>query len=262
MKKSRFKKYVCFMAAAVIAGSLCTGNATQAAGQTVSTSTGSTAGQSEEPTNQIGMKAEKPENQIEEKYEIQTGTDTAKTVTHQTETDSTEGPAGQTGTNSTQEPEDPTGTDSAQEPADQTGTDSAQEPADPAGTDSTQEPADPAGTDSMQEPDQADDENEGEEPDSVTEPEAPKLKKPVLKASSKPNGTIKLSWNKVKNAEEYVLLCSTKKDSGFHKIYTAKKGERVYKDEGRVPGKIYYYQLAVFSKGRASWADSKKVSGC
>ncbi len=286
MKKSRFKKYVCFMAAAVIAGSLCAGNATQAAGQTVSTSTGSTAGQSEEPTNRIGMKAEKPENQIEEKYEVQTGTDTAKTVTHQTETDSTEGPADQTGTNSMQEPAEPTetsstqepadatginstqetvdpaGTDSAQEPADQTGTDSAQEPADQTGTDSTQEPADPAGTDNTQEPDQADDENEGEEPDSVTEPEAPKLKKPVLKASSKPNGTIKLSWNKVKNAEEYVLLCSTKKDSGFHKIYTAKKGERVYKDEGRVPGKIYYYQLAVFSKGRASRADSKKVSGC
>lgn len=92
-------------------------------------------------------------------------------------------------------------------------------------------------------------------------PKATKLKKPVLKASSKPNGTIKLSWNQVKGAAEYVLLCSTKKDSGFHRIYTAKNGERVYKDQGRVPGKVYYYQLAVFSKGRASRADSKRISG-
>ena len=83
----------------------------------------------------------------------------------------------------------------------------------------------------------------------------------MLKASSKPNGTIKLSWNQVKGAAEYVLLCSTKKDSGFHRIYTAKNGERVYKDQGRVPGKVYYYQLAVFSKGRASRADSKRISG-
>ena len=97
--------------------------------------------------------------------------------------------------------------------------------------------------------------------DNSEKPKIKKLKKPVLKASSKPDGTIKLSWNQVKGAAEYILLCSTKKDSGFHRIYAAKNGERVYKDPGRVPGKVYYYQLAVFSKGRASRADSKKIPG-
>ncbi len=97
--------------------------------------------------------------------------------------------------------------------------------------------------------------------DNSEKPKITKLKKPVLKASSKPDGTIKLSWNQVKGAAEYILLCSTKKDSGFHRIYAAKNGECVYKDQGRVPGKVYYYQLAVFSKGRASRADSKKIPG-
>lgn len=97
--------------------------------------------------------------------------------------------------------------------------------------------------------------------DNSQKPKITKLKKPVLKASSKPDGTIKLSWNQVKGAAEYILLCSTKKDSGFHRIYAAKNGERVYKDQGRVPGKVYYYQLAVFSKGRASRADSKRIPG-
>ena len=118
--------------------------------------------------------------------------------------------------------------------------------------------------DNAQEPEQPQEPDETEEPEQPEKPDKPaavKLKKPVLKAASKPNGTIKLSWKKVAGAAEYVLLCSTKKDSGFHQIYSSKKAGGVYQDKGRVPGKVYYYQLAVFSKGRASRANSKIVAG-
>lgn len=134
-------------------------------------------------------------------------------------------------------------------------TDGSENPSD------SSQPEDGTGTDPSEDPDHPSDPDSTDQKDDQKEPEAPKLSKPVLKAASKPDGTIKLSWKKVKGAEEYVLLCSTKKDSGFHRIYATKKDKRVYKHQGRVPGKVYYYQLAVFSKGRAGRADSKIVAG-
>ncbi len=116
------------------------------------------------------------------------------------------------------------------------------------------EPKEP---DSSENPDRTD---TSPKEDDEEEPKIPKLEKPVLKAASKPNGTIKLSWKKVKGAAEYVLLCSTKKDSGFHRIYAAENGVCRYKDSGREAGRVYYYKLAVFSEGRASRADSRVVA--
>ncbi len=133
-------------------------------------------------------------------------------------------------------------------------------PVDPYNTDETEEPAELVESSESEDPKKPDKEN----PDIINpdkeKPEKPKLGKPLLTAVSKPNGTIKLSWNKVSGASEYVILCSTKKDSGFHRIYSCTKGTS-YKDQNRVPGKVYYYKLAVFSKERASRADSKTVSG-
>lgn len=168
---------------------------------------------------------------------------------------------------SANEPEDtdasankPEDTDaSANEPENPTNT------VDPSNPDETEEPAELVESSESEDPKKPDKEKpDKENPDIINpdkeKPEKPKLGKPLLTAASKPNGTIKLSWNKVSGASEYVILCSTKKDSGFHRIYSCTKGTS-YKDQNRVPGKVYYYKLAVFSKGRASRADSKTVSG-
>lgn len=157
------------------------------------------------------------------------------------------------------EPEETDGTANQPEPE---GTDGTANQPKPEGTDGTANQPKPEGLQDTEEPEEPGESDEPQNPDKPDKekPEKPKLGKPLLKAASKPNGTIKLSWNKVSGASEYVLLCSTKKDSGFHRIYSCKKGTS-YKDQNRVPGKVYYYQLAVFSKGRASRADSKTVSG-
>ena len=224
MKNNGFKMMACIMAAVVISGSLSAGNVIQAAGRTIS-------------------------DRVPDVIRIDTDYSRAE-------------PEKEDVANPEAEAIKPAGAEAADDAAE---SDKTVQPEDD--VENPDKNADPE--DEATEPDKTVPEDEMEVPDDNelvpdenTEPEqAPKLEKPVLKASSKPNGSIKLSWNKVKNAEEYVLLCSTKKDSGFHRIHTAKKGERVYKDEGRVPGKVYYYQLAVFSEGRASRADSKKVAG-
>ena len=136
-----------------------------------------------------------------------------------------------------------------------------QEPDQSGESDEPDPSSEPDNTHKPEQPQEPDETEEPEQPEKPDKPAAVKLKKPVLKAASKPNGTIKLSWKKVAGAAEYVLLCSTKKDSGFHQIYSSKKAGGVYQDKGRVPGKVYYYQLAVFAKGRASRANSKIVAG-
>lgn len=88
-----------------------------------------------------------------------------------------------------------------------------------------------------------------------------KLKKPVLYAASKPDGEIRLNWDKVDGAVEYVLFRSSKKDNGFRKIFKTDGNTRHYIDEGRIPGQKYYYRLTVFSKGRFKRADSKPAAG-
>lgn len=153
---------------------------------------------------------------------------------------------------------------SANEPEDEDA--SANEPENPTNPvnshnpDESEEPAEPAESSESEDPKKPDKEKPNKEKPEKEKPEKPKLSKPLLTAASKPNGTIRLSWNKVSGASEYVILCSTKKDSGFHRIYSCTKGTS-YKDQNRVPGKVYYYKLAVFSKERASRADSKTVSG-
>lgn len=102
---------------------------------------------------------------------------------------------------------------------------------------------------------------EGDGDDSEEGDEKLKLKKAVLKAASKPDGSIELSWGKVEGAQEYVLLRSTKKDSGFEQIYAAGAKINSYTDKGRVLGKAYYYQLMAFSKDRAEYSKSKTATG-
>lgn len=89
-----------------------------------------------------------------------------------------------------------------------------------------------------------------------------KLKKPVLKAASKPDGVIKISWKKVKNAAEYTLYRSTSKEGGFQQIYHTKTGSGSFLDKNRDIGKPYYYKMTIYSKGRTAKADSKAVKGC
>lgn len=116
---------------------------------------------------------------------------------------------------------------------------------------------------------EADGDGPQEAEDSLKKPEdeewkeARELGKPVLYAASKPDGGIKLSWKRTEGAVWYVLYRSTNKDGGYRKIYEAeeKPHSRYYIDQGRTAGKIYYYQLAAFSKGQEERRNSRIVAG-
>lgn len=86
------------------------------------------------------------------------------------------------------------------------------------------------------------------------------LENPILRISSRPNGKIKIKWNKTDGADEYVLFCSTKKDSGFHKIFKT-KNTYSYMDQQRTAGQIYYYRLSAYTKGHTKRANSKVTKG-
>lgn len=86
------------------------------------------------------------------------------------------------------------------------------------------------------------------------------LEKPALQTSSRPNGTIKISWNRIDGANEYVLFRSTKKDAGFHKIFKANKAYH-YTDKQRIAGQVYYYKLSAYTKGHTKRAESKITKG-
>lgn len=100
-----------------------------------------------------------------------------------------------------------------------------------------------------------DDGKQEEKPDQI------KLGRPVLRAASRPDGKIKISWDKTEGAAEYVLFRSTKKDGGFQKIYQTQK-VRHYIDEKRVLGQSYYYRLSAYTKKRTKRSDSKIRKGC
>lgn len=92
------------------------------------------------------------------------------------------------------------------------------------------------------------------------ETEAIKLGKPVLRTASRPNGKIKISWDRTEGAAKYVLFRSTKKDGGFHKVFQT-KNTYSYTDQGRIAGQPYYYRLSAYTKGQAKRSDSKIAKG-
>ena len=81
----------------------------------------------------------------------------------------------------------------------------------------------------------------------VTLAKAPKIKK----VSSAGNG-IKIEWKKNSSAKKYVVYRSTKKNSGYARVATVKKGRTYYVDRKAKKGKKYYYKVAVVTKKQAS----------
>lgn len=68
----------------------------------------------------------------------------------------------------------------------------------------------------------------------------------ITTAKSVGNTTIRISWNKVKNASGYVIYRSTKKDSGYQKIADVSGGNTTSYDNKKVQsGKTYYYKVRV-----------------
>lgn len=78
-----------------------------------------------------------------------------------------------------------------------------------------------------------------------------------LKATNVKTNAAKLTWNKVDNADGYVVYKSTKKSSGFKKVATIKKNDTVKTTVKKLKkGKTYYFKVKATKK-----YDAKTVAG-
>jgi len=91
----------------------------------------------------------------------------------------------------------------------------------------------------------------------------PQLDTPVISATESVNyKTVKLTYGKVSGASGYVIYRSTKKNSGFKKIKTIKKGKTVeYSDSTCKTGTKYYYKVRAYRTidGKKKYSDYSKV---
>lgn len=78
----------------------------------------------------------------------------------------------------------------------------------------------------------------------------PQLDTPVIGKTERVNyKTLSVSYEKVPGASGYVIYRSTKKDSGFKKVGTVKKGKTlVYQDKKCGTGITYYYKVRAYRK--------------
>lgn len=86
---------------------------------------------------------------------------------------------------------------------------------------------------------------------------APVKKITVKQIKKKPQ--VKLSWKKVKNAKQYIIYRSTKKNSGYTKVKTLKNNKLTYTDKKVKKGKKYYYKIVVKTKKGYSGIKTSKV---
>ena len=103
----------------------------------------------------------------------------------------------------------------------------------------------------------------GEYSDSVTV--TPILATPASFAAVGTNyKTIQLTWEKVEEAQGYVILKSEKEGGPYKKLKTIKKGTTVtFKDKKCKPGILYYYKIQAYAKstgGQMLSAESEVVS--
>ncbi|MBQ8198077.1 MAG: M15 family metallopeptidase [Lachnospiraceae bacterium] len=91
----------------------------------------------------------------------------------------------------------------------------------------------------------------------------PQLTVPVITSAKSTNyNKIKITYKRVTEANGYVIYRSTKKNSGFKKIATIKKGKTVtYTDKKRTTGKTYYYKVRAYRKvnGKRVYSDYSAV---
>lgn len=92
----------------------------------------------------------------------------------------------------------------------------------------------------------------------------PSLDKPSVRLKAgKRKVTVK--WGKVKGASGYVIYRSTKKDKGFKKIKTIKKGStKSYTNKKLKKGKKYYYRIRAYRtvNGRKVYSSYSAVKKC
>lgn len=68
-----------------------------------------------------------------------------------------------------------------------------------------------------------------------------------LLAFNKKSSSVRLTWNKVKNADGYVVYRATKKDGSYKKIGRASKN-RLYTAKNLSAGKTYYFKVRAYNK--------------
>ena len=87
-------------------------------------------------------------------------------------------------------------------------------------------------------------------------------KKPTFTSAKYQNNEVTLKWKKVKGATGYEIYRSTKKNSGYKKIGTIKKGSKVtYIDKKKLKqNKKYYYKIRAVKKNyKSSYSKVKSV---
>lgn len=87
---------------------------------------------------------------------------------------------------------------------------------------------------------------------------APLPNTPVIKASYKNYSTATLKWNKISGANGYYIYRSTKKNSGYKKIATIKRGSTLsYTDKKLATGSTYYYKIRAYRTVKKSAVSGK-----
>ena len=95
---------------------------------------------------------------------------------------------------------------------------------------------------------------------SISTKKVPKATKKITVKAAKDSRAVTVKWKKVRGATGYVILRSTKKDSGYKRVAVIRKANSVsYTDKKVKKGKKYYYQIVtrnpkIYSPARTSKA--------
>ena len=88
------------------------------------------------------------------------------------------------------------------------------------------------------------------------------VQSPKVKASSAGYNSIQVKWNKVSDADGYVIYRSTTKKGKYNKVKTITKGSAItYKDTRRVFNRTYYYKVKAYKKaeGQTKYSDYSNI---
>lgn len=86
---------------------------------------------------------------------------------------------------------------------------------------------------------------------------ATKTAVPTVKVKSAKKGQAAISWNKIKEADGYQILMSTKKSSGYKSVKTLTASKTSFTKKSLKSGKVYYFKVRTFVKadGKKFWSD-------
>ena len=88
-----------------------------------------------------------------------------------------------------------------------------------------------------------------------------KLSRPEIKATAKSSSSIRVSWNKVSNADGYYIYRATSKDGSYSRVKKIRDSSATsWTNTGLKSGKYYYYRVRAYAYGRATSNYSYKKS--